>query len=596
MSTRLVEYHSIERTVEELTAIDRSLAGRRRPVRLEFFDDVFTVNRSRTLALCAAIERAKLEHLTFWCETRADLVDEDVLEHLARAGVSEINFGLESSDAQVLTAIHKIRGGMSRHEDFLGQVRRAVVAARAAGIAPFVSLIFGLPEETADIARRTLDFIESLPLEGYSHNFLHVEPGTELWRTHAQYGIKVSEGPQIMPYRTTHAYDVYREVPVRPDRMSLERMTRSAHALMVAERLSGDVPRRGDGEPLSFVCISDSVEPGDLSAAWGTTAVGPATTLALLAEELSPSDHDAWLAAASNFDLPVFRFDVALRDADGWILVDDRPALQSPPEYRLRRLATGTGHDGGRERKDSIFTVREVATGRTPERAAAWVAQMAEQDAATLGEVTLELACRFGCRVCPAASHSAAWVDARGIRPCPPAPPRDARPLADLAALEVAAYAAETRRRGCATCAVRETCPKCMHTAPLQPAEYCRIQKRGKMLEAALLLEIGRLLARSGPVEGSPAVGGLRLGRILAPGTHLTGHWKTTTPLVTVWRETASILYDAGHVRLWRVPEALSLFVELVGRGELEMLPAADALCRSLADLGVAERTGSAER
>jgi hypothetical protein len=314
--------------------------------------------------------------------------------------------------------------------------------------------------------------------------------------------------------------------------------------------------------------------------------------VALLREDLTPGDYDAWLSAAARFDLPVFRFDVALRDADGWTLVDDRPALQAPAEYRLRRLVPDGRHEGGGDETDAILTFREVATGRAPERAAAWVFHVAEQDAARLEEVTLELSCRFTCRPCPAASYAAAWVDERGVRPCPPAPARDMRPLEDLAALEAAAHTAERRRRGCATCVVRETCPKCLHTAPLEPAEYCRVQKRGKMLEAAMLLEIARLLGRSEPADGRPAAGGLRLGRVLGPGTHLTGHWQTTTLLVTAWRETVPILYDPGNVRLWQVPEPLSLVLELGGRGELEALPGADSLCRALERLGVARSTG----
>jgi|GEM_PF-1423138 len=587
MSTRVVEYHSIERTVEELKALDQSLAHHGVVTRLEILDDLFTVNRKRTLTLCAAIEAARLQHLALWCETRADLVDEEVLEHLARAGVREMNFGLESIDPQVLSAIHKVRGGTARHADFLQYVRRAVLAARAVGVAPFVSLIFGLPMETPAVARRTLDFIESLPLEGYSHNFLHVEPGTELWHTHSHYGISVSEGPQILPYRTTHAYDVYREVPVRPHRMSLERMTRSAHALRFAERLSGDIQQRSDGEPLSFACLSGAVEPRNLEARWWSSAVGPATAIALLTGLLRPGEYDDWLSAAARFGLPLFRIDVAQQDEAGWVLADDGPALQAAAEYRLRRITSGNQGDLNPEEEDSVLVFRELSTDATPERAADWVRSRAEQDAHSLSEVTLELSCRWTCRACPAATYSAAWIDERGVRPCPPAPPQQPRQLKDLAAHEATAYAEEMRRRGCATCEVRQTCPKCLHTAPLEPAEYCLIQRRGRMLESALLLEIARLLDRSTRNQDSLPGGGLRIERVLARDIGLAGAWQTTTTLVMARRDTTWILYDAESARLWQIPEALSLLLEVAGRGELHDVPHVDALCRSLERLGL---------
>ena len=595
MSTRSVEYHSIERTIAELSAIDRSMTERPQRLRIEFFDDVFTLNRKRTLALCKAIEGAKFRNLTFWCETRADLVDEELLEHLARAGISEMNFGLESTDAEVLSAIHKLR--RSRTE-FLSDIRRAVTGARAVGIAPFVSLIFGLPEETPESARRTLDFIATLPLEGYSHNFLQVEPGTELWHTHDKYGIKVSQGPQILPYRTTHAYDVHGKVLVQSHRMSLERMTRSAHALLVAQGLSGSIRPREPDEPLSLVVLTGSVETEILAHEGWTTALGPSTAVTLVKERVRSVDYDRWLSEAARFDLPVFRIDVAQPDGEGFELYDDQPALDAPVEYRLRSL--NPEHERNKdavEQYGAVLTFQQISTRLQPELAANWIVQTAESSPMELGEKTLELSCRYACRTCPAASFSAAWVDDQGVRPCPPAPARPIRPLKDLATSENLKYADEMRRRGCSACEVKETCPKCMYTAPLEPSQYCRIQKRGLMLSAALLLEIARLISRTSSETDSSTAGSLRLGRLLSKGTRLLGHWRITTQLATASRGASSwILYDADNSRMWNVPEAVSLFLELAGTPELETMPTAESLARSLEHIGVASVDNSLSR
>jgi anaerobic magnesium-protoporphyrin IX monomethyl ester cyclase len=101
LSQRRVRYHSISRVIEEV----RWLYGK--GVRSFWIaDPLFSVNRKRCLELFDAIAKLGLS-LDFWCETRADLLDAQMLSAMKLAGVSKIAMGLESADNQALARMGK---------------------------------------------------------------------------------------------------------------------------------------------------------------------------------------------------------------------------------------------------------------------------------------------------------------------------------------------------------------------------------------------------------------------------------------------------------------------------------------------------------
>lgn len=79
-----------------------------------------------------------------------DLLDRDYCRSLAQSGCRLLKLGLESGDQGVLDAMHK---GID-----LETVSRALLNLKQAGIAAYVYLLFGTPAESAEEARRTLDF------------------------------------------------------------------------------------------------------------------------------------------------------------------------------------------------------------------------------------------------------------------------------------------------------------------------------------------------------------------------------------------------------------------------------------------------------
>jgi radical SAM superfamily enzyme YgiQ (UPF0313 family) len=174
-----VRYRNARRVVDEMEYLNT----------LEFHqiniaDDLFTANRTHCMAVCNEIIERRLE-IRWTSFARVDTVSEEILSRMKDAGCSAVSFGIESANPQILNTIKK---GITRE-----QVVAAVEMCRQAGITPFASFILGLPGETPQTIRETLDFGEELKALGLSFGFhlLAPFPGTEIREKSAEYGIRI---------------------------------------------------------------------------------------------------------------------------------------------------------------------------------------------------------------------------------------------------------------------------------------------------------------------------------------------------------------------------------------------------------------------
>ena len=118
--------------------------------------------------------------------TRADCVTRDLLKLFREAGVTGIQFGLESGCEEVLKTIKK---GVTPDK-----VRRAVEWAKEAGIPNVaVTFILGLPNETYSMALKTIEFVRNLNVNVYGVYPLLLEPGSELFEKRKEYGIEAKK-------------------------------------------------------------------------------------------------------------------------------------------------------------------------------------------------------------------------------------------------------------------------------------------------------------------------------------------------------------------------------------------------------------------
>ena len=144
---------------------------------IRFFDDVFTMDKNRVIAICDEITKRKL-NFVWECEARANTVDEEVIRAMKRAGCEYIDLGIESGSDRILKNIKK---GIT--------VEQAVTAAKIikkAGIGLKVFIMHGLPGETYEDIKKTIFLSRYLyykvRVDGATQGITVIYPGTELER------------------------------------------------------------------------------------------------------------------------------------------------------------------------------------------------------------------------------------------------------------------------------------------------------------------------------------------------------------------------------------------------------------------------------
>ncbi|MFA6357891.1 MAG: radical SAM protein [Candidatus Omnitrophota bacterium] len=145
---RSIRSHSTNRVLA-----DMSICVKNRIKRFFFADPSFTFDKKRVQTIMQGIikKRWKIE---IWCETRAELVDAQLLNLMACAGVKYLAYGLESVDPVVNRAINK--------RIDLRKFKETIKLTQAAGIDPEVFTLYGLPHQTRQSALKTLSFLQGL--------------------------------------------------------------------------------------------------------------------------------------------------------------------------------------------------------------------------------------------------------------------------------------------------------------------------------------------------------------------------------------------------------------------------------------------------
>jgi radical SAM superfamily enzyme YgiQ (UPF0313 family) len=135
-----------------------------------FLSDLFTVNRRQVIDLCKGIVAAGLP-LKWQCNSRVDHIDEELLAWMKRAGCWQIAFGLESGSQEVLDIAKK---GIT-----VEQTEKAINLVDRFGIKSWGYFIIGLPGETKETIRMTIDLAKRLPLNLALFHVAVPYPGTE---------------------------------------------------------------------------------------------------------------------------------------------------------------------------------------------------------------------------------------------------------------------------------------------------------------------------------------------------------------------------------------------------------------------------------
>lgn len=136
---------------------------------IHMYADLFTVNRDQVMELCQRMIDEKI-NLKWTCNSRVDYVDEEMLTMMGKAGNWLISWGIESGSEQILR--HARKGA------YPDKAARSLQWARNAGIKNWGYFIIGLPGETEETIRETIDFSKGLPLDIALFHVAAPYPGT----------------------------------------------------------------------------------------------------------------------------------------------------------------------------------------------------------------------------------------------------------------------------------------------------------------------------------------------------------------------------------------------------------------------------------
>lgn len=170
---------------------------------VSFLDDNFTINRERTRKIINGLKRMKL---TWNCDSRVNLVDEELIHEMVGAGCRKISIGVESGSERILKLMNK--------NITVEQARRVFKWCHDSGLETIQAnfLIGGHPDETAEDIDKTRMLIKELRPHRLLASVIVPFPGTKVreqmlernlifsddWRRY----ILMNDVPP--PWRTTH--------------------------------------------------------------------------------------------------------------------------------------------------------------------------------------------------------------------------------------------------------------------------------------------------------------------------------------------------------------------------------------------------------
>ncbi|MEI8012906.1 MAG: radical SAM protein, partial [Candidatus Omnitrophota bacterium] len=148
-----------------------------------FDDDTMNIGKLRMMELSREIIRRKL-NIPWAMMARADIMDEDILTALHSAGLEAIKYGVESADQQLLNNIHK---GMD-----LVKTEKMIRFTKSLGIKTHLTFSFGLPGETHETIKKTINFALSLDPDSLQFSINTAFPGTSYFDELNQKGFIIS--------------------------------------------------------------------------------------------------------------------------------------------------------------------------------------------------------------------------------------------------------------------------------------------------------------------------------------------------------------------------------------------------------------------
>ncbi|MDD5217792.1 MAG: radical SAM protein, partial [Candidatus Omnitrophica bacterium] len=158
-----------ENLVDELRHLKRQYGVRG----VVFRDPMFTGRQTRAEIIAQGMIEKKLD-LEWACETALEFLDENLIDLLHSAGLRAVNVGIESGSDAVLNDVQRRTQEQRRSEHLVDYCRK-----KGIHVAAFYCI--GLPQDTEETIRHTIEYATQLNTDVATFNVFTPYPGTPLY-------------------------------------------------------------------------------------------------------------------------------------------------------------------------------------------------------------------------------------------------------------------------------------------------------------------------------------------------------------------------------------------------------------------------------
>ncbi|MCF7907306.1 MAG: radical SAM protein [Candidatus Omnitrophica bacterium] len=170
-----------------------------------FDDDTFNVGKARMLDFCNEIIKRKLDNVPWAIMAKADLMDEEILDKMKEAGLHAVKYGVESASQELVDRCGKCLD--------LKKAEQMIKYSQHLGIKVHLTFSFGLPGETKETIKKTVDYALKLDPQSVQFSIITPFPGTTLFE-------ELDKKEKILT-KNWSLYDGHYSCVFQPDNLSL---------------------------------------------------------------------------------------------------------------------------------------------------------------------------------------------------------------------------------------------------------------------------------------------------------------------------------------------------------------------------------------
>jgi radical SAM superfamily enzyme YgiQ (UPF0313 family) len=510
ISNRITATHSTDRVIEELDYISKKIDCNDNGY-VDIFDDTFTSRRGRALEICRKIIENKIK-LSLSCSTRCDKVDEELLDRMKEAGFKSISFSLESAVPRLLRLIGKVHPpdtkldpNFEKEKEFIEKLKKYTVYAKKIGIKSVTaSIMIGLPSETQEEGRQTIDLIRSLGgnLDSYAHNIFQVLPGTPVFYNHEPFGLKLVLLDNRVHYKTIHTYDTGSINPA--PRSHLEVVAAGQDRFSIKSLALAAPGTKAAGFFLNVVLWSDIISKEFILWLRDYLAVNGAIIQVYSSLDSALRHHEnnrnnLYKYIAPTLFHPVF-YQTGAKD-DTITLIPFRMDVYSKHlGLQIKLVSTGTGLLPGLPGINPSQTICIDRDKQDVLQLHQFLARLSEKESAAEELFNAPFTPYFStlCRwerwknkIPNCQSLETVFVDSHNhVRTCWNGTPigKVGMPFNDLWGNLRSIYQTAENKRDCLNCQKQAECTRCIFPAPLSACEYCDLKKNCDTVEPVDLI------------------------------------------------------------------------------------------------------------